>query len=495
MSLDVDLASGAGTPTPAREPTLARVLDALRGLGERRAVLALLAAALTGTLVGGILTVAVSIFGGFVAVVAGLVVALSLAAGMHAAGLLQMDAERGIGQRSVADALSQGLQALPMLILVGLVVLAVVVATLIAVALLLSFTKIPFLGPLLFVVIFPVSIVAVGMTIAGGSVALAFAMGALWQGASPFRALAQTLVVLRRRAVPTLGRFVGLGFVVAAAMGVVFGVLSFGFGPVAALSASIVGPSGVGGLTGGIAGAMQIGGGHVAAGAIGSLLLWAAALSLVAQVGLRGICGVYLDMSEGVDASASEAELRNRVGDARRRAATATGTSTASATPFAWAGSHAAPAAVTPEPPEPTSGTTPPWEESTSPSMSASSSLAAPADFERLQRAAFGEAPPVAQPPTSPATTADFPSWQTAQPDDDATVPPSMFSATRSTTTPVFPTIGEPAPDVDLLLEDPTPVMASDRPSSAATCPRCTAETTPDDLFCNRCGQRLRAPA
>jgi hypothetical protein len=492
VTLDVDLASRAGTPTPAREPTLARVLDPLRGLGERRAVLALLAAALTGTLVGGILTVAVSIFGGFVAVVAGLVVALSLAAGMHAAGLLQMDAERGIGQRSVTDALSQGLQALPLLIVVGLVVLAVVVAVLIAVSLLLALTKVPFLGPLLFVVVFPVSIVAVGTTIAGATVALAFAMGALWQGASPFRALAQTLVVLRRRAVPTLGRFVALGFVVAAAMGVVFGVLSFGFGPVAALAASIVGASDLGGLTGGIAGAVQVGGGHVAAGAIGSLLLWAAALSLVGQVWLRGICGIYLDMSEGVDASTSEAELRDRVGDARRRAATAT--STVSATPFAWAGSPAAAATGTPEPPEPKTGATPPWEESTSPSTTASSSLPAPTEFERLQRAAFGEGPQAAPATTSPPSMAFAPP-QAAEPDDDATVPPSLFSATRSTTTPVFPPIGGSAADVDLLLDDPAPMAAADPPSATGACPRCSAETTPDDLFCNRCGQRLRAPA
>ena len=503
MALDVDLASGAGIPTPAREPTLGRVLDALRGLGERRAVVVLLAAAITGTLVGGILTVAVSVFGGFVAVLGALVVALSLAAGTHAAGLLQMDAERGIGRRSMADALSQGLQALPLLILVGLAVLAAVVVVLVAVALMLALTKIPFLGPLLFVAVFPLSIVAVGLTIAGAGVSLAFAMGALWQGASPFRALAQTLAVLRRRAVPTLGRFIALGFVVAGATGVVGGVLSLGLAPVAALSASIVGPAGLGGLAGGVAGAMA-GGGHMAAGAVGGLLLWAVALSLIAQVWLRGICGVYLDMSEGVDASASEALLRDRVEEARRRTSTATSTAPGAATsPFTPA------PAVPPPAPPPSDAPMPAWEESTSPSMSASATMGAPADFERLQRAAFGETAPLPAPvpmrmpmpmPTAPRMQ---PPMQTAPPtfagDDDATVPPSIIATARASM--AAPQAGAPpsdsAGDIDLLLDDtpPAPIAPPAPPTAVRTCPACSAETASDDVFCNRCGHRLPATA
>lgn len=551
--LDVDLGSGAGQPTPPREPSLARVLNALRGLGERRALVALLCAALGGTLVGGILTVAVSIFGEFVAVLAGLVVALALAAGVHAAGLLQMDAERGIGQRSTADALAQGVQALPLLIGIGLAVVAAVAVVLVAVALLLALSRLPLLGPVLFAVVFPLSIVAVGATIAGATMALAFAMAALWQGASPMRALAQTLVVLRRRTVATLGRFVALGFVVAAAAGTVFGVLSLGFGPVAALAAGLVGGGPLGAGAAGFGAAAVVGGGgaHVAAGAIGSMLLWAAALSLVAQVWLRGVCGVYLDMSEGVDASASEALLRERVDEARRRASTAT------------AGTPAPAGVAPPRPPEPPEDdldrtrpvTAPPWEESTSPSASA---VSTPTQFDRLRRAAFGDgtdgaAPASARAAVPPARTADAaspapgsvpapaagtpstataaaaapvvaalpptadrtplprvapqPPASTAPPpsatdaagpgrpaaadaaaasdddDDDTTLPPTGFgfAANAATTLPLFAT----APDIDLPLDAPAA-------AAAPACPSCAADVSPDDLFCNRCGHRLR---
>ena len=63
----------------------------------------------------------------------------------------------------------------------------------------------------------------------------------------------------------------------------------------------------------------QGGGGYAVAGAIGGALLWAVAASLVGQVYLLGLSLVYLRVTEGLDLTASEEALRATFDDAQRR--------------------------------------------------------------------------------------------------------------------------------------------------------------------------------
>jgi hypothetical protein len=70
-----------------------------------------------------------------------------------------------------------------------------------------------------------------------------------------------------------------------------------------------------------------------------------------------------------------------------------------------------------------------------------------------------------------------------------------MFAATVSSTRPSFPrgagTSATAATDIDLLLETPAPATEARDAVPPAACPACAADTSPDDLFCNRCGHRL----
>ena len=121
---------------------------------------------------------------------------VAIGTGVNAAGLLQMDHARGISPRSTADALVYGLMCIPKLIVLGLVFLAVEIAVFLVIAMLLFICKIPFLGPLLFVVVFPLSVVVAGVTIVGLFLCMVLSLPAIWQGASITRALAQTLAIV-----------------------------------------------------------------------------------------------------------------------------------------------------------------------------------------------------------------------------------------------------------------------------------------------------------
>jgi hypothetical protein len=147
--------------------------------------------------------------------------------------------------------------------------------------------KIPFLGPLLFVVVFPLSVVVAGVTIVGLFICLVLSLPAIWQGASITRALAQTFAIVRSRLVEAVLLLVLLGFLSFAVGLIIFGVLAAGLAPTLGMSMSIVGFGGFG--MDALTSMSQVGGGHAVAGSIGGALLWAVAASLVGQVYLLGL--------------------------------------------------------------------------------------------------------------------------------------------------------------------------------------------------------------
>src|SRR5450432_440122 len=232
-----------------------------------------------------------------------------------------MDDARGISPRSLADALVHGLMCIPKLIVLGLALIAVEIAVFIGLALLLVICKIPFLGPLLFVVVFPLSVVVAGVTVTGLFICMVLSLPAIWQGAGITRALAQTLAIVKSRLLEAVLLLFGLGFICFAVGFIIFGVLMSGLLPTLGLSMSIVGFGGFG-MQSMMAMSQGYGGsGHAIAGAIGGALLWAVAGSLVGQVYLLGLSLVYLRVTEGLDLSASEAALRATFDDAKRRTA------------------------------------------------------------------------------------------------------------------------------------------------------------------------------
>lgn len=299
----------------------ASIFQAVGGLRNRRAVLALLVCLFAGVLVAGL----AGRMGAFGALLGALILFIAVGTGVNGAGVLQMDQARGVALRSLADALVYGLMCIPKLIALGLALLLVEIAVFIVLALIFLVCKIPYLGPVLFVVAFPVSVVVAGLTIFGVFLCMVLALPAIWEGLTITRAIAQTLAIARTRPIEALLLLAALAFLCMAVGFIVFAILGAGLLPTLGMSASIIGAGAGGGSLAALAGMMEGygggGGGHVLAAMIGGGLLWALAATLVGQVYLLGLNIVYLRVTEGLDAGATEAALQRGLDDAKRRTA------------------------------------------------------------------------------------------------------------------------------------------------------------------------------
>ena len=465
--MSTDTVENAALPAGMSATAFSSLFHAVGGLRNRRALVALVACTVGGVLIAGLLVAMGSMLASLLAF---LVYLVAIGTGVNAAGLLHMDNARGIAPRSTVDALVAGLLCIPKLIVLGIALFAVELAVFLVIALVLVVCKIPFLGPLLFAVVFPVSVVVAGIAFFGVFLCMVLSLPAIWEGATIVRALSQTLAIARSRLVEAvlLLAFVWLlSFAVAL---IIFSVLGAGLIPTLGLSGSIVGFSGIGGL-GSVMGMAQgfggSGAGHAIAGLIGLTVLWAIAASLVLQVYLLGLCLVYLRVTEGLDLSATEAALRQKLDEARKRAADL--------------GDKARKAANRDAPPAPPAAS--------SSAMVAGTASAAAAPFASPPRPAAEPAPyvpPAPSPPPSPAAsyTTDLPLAGTDidLPFEDAPAP----STTPPSTTPAYS-----APPVYMppSAQTPAPPLAIPAPT---TCPQCLSPITGEDLFCGVCGYRLK---
>ena len=470
-----DIASEAA-PAGLSGHAFSSLFQAVTGLRNRRALIAMLGCMFVGVIVGGLLVAMTGSLGMFAGFLASVVWVVAIGTGVNAAGLLQMDHARGISPRSTADALVYGLMCIPKLIVLGLIFLAVEIAVFIVIAVLLFICKIPFLGPLLFVVVFPVSVVVAGVTIVGLFLCMVLSLPAIWQGASITRALAQTFAIVRSRLLEAVLLLIFVGVLAFAVAAIIFGVLGFGLVPTLGMSMSIVGFGGFG-VDSMMAMSQGSGGsaGHAIAGAIGGALLWAVAASLIGQVYLLGLSLVYLRVTEGLDLTASEEALRATFDDARRRTAelgekarqathrdsggAATGTAVGGAMATSATTSPAAynpPPAYSPPPgfaPAPAAGSGAAEESTTIASTRDDASTGDP-DIALP----FDEPAPTPAPPAVPSYAAP-PAW----------APPPAT----------------PAPSV-APLPAPAPMPAP------TTCAQCLSPVSRDDVFCGVCGYRLK---
>jgi hypothetical protein len=328
------------------------MFGAIDGLRNRRALAAMLGCMVAGVLVAGLFVVLAPQLGYFMAFLGGVCMFIAGATGINAAGVLLMDQARGLPLRPLSEAVAHGVTCIPKFVLLALSFFAVALALFVALGIVYLICKIPFLGPLLFVVVFPLSVIAFGVTLCGLFVCMFLSLPAVWEGAGIGRAISQTLAIARSRLVESLLLFAVVAVLSAAVGFIVFGVLFTGLMPSVALMGSILGGDGLGSMFGfmqhrndfgGDAGAgVAVGGAsYVVAAGIGAALLWALAGSLLSLVYLLGLNLVYLRVTEGLDVEGTEAALKARFGRLRRQAPGASATSPApsSATPAASAAS------------------------------------------------------------------------------------------------------------------------------------------------------------
>jgi hypothetical protein len=477
----------AALPAGISAGAFSSLFQAINGLRNRAALGALLGCTVLGVLVAGLLVAMTGTLGFVASLLAFVVFVVAIGTGINAAGTLHMDWARGVAPRSMVDALVYGLVCIPKLIILGLALIAVEIAVFIVLAIVFFICKIPFLGPLLFTIVFPVSVVVAGITICGLFLCMVLSLPAIWQGATITRALAQTLTIARSRLIETVLLLVFVGFLAFAVALVVFGVLGAGLVPTLSMSLSIVG-AGIGGM-GSLMEMMQSGGsgggGQIIAGFIGGGVLWAAAASLVNQVYLLGLCLVYLRVTEGLDPEAAEAALRGGLDQARRRAAdlgdkaraaanrdgaTVAGTAAAAATAI-YSPVPVAPPIVPTDAAVPQAYTPPaPPPPSDAPAVS--------------MPPAFNPAAPVYNPP--PAYSPPHSFIAPAPPDS---VDPDISLPFDDPPPPAVPGYAAPPVYVPPPVQAPAPAV---HPPAVTTCPQCLSAVTADDLFCGVCGYRLK---
>lgn len=476
--------ASAALPAGISANAFSSLFQAVNGLRNRSALTAMIGCAVVGVLVAGLLF---GVAGGMGAFLGFLICVVAVGTGVNAAGTLHMDAARGISPRSTVDALVFGLMCIPKLIVLGLALFAVAIGVYIVLAILFFICKIPALGTMLFAVVFPTSVVIAGIVTFGVFVCMALSLPAIWQGAGIMRALAQTLAIARHRLVEAVLLLVFVGLLGFAVSLVVFSVLGFGLVPTLGMSASIMGFGGS--FASGMMDSSHVGG-PMFAGVVGMMVLWAIAVSFVAQVHLYGLCLVYLRVTEGLDLTASEEALRRSFDDARRRTAElgdkarnaaqrATAGSAVAAGSAAAAGSSAA-APFTPNP----------AHEATIPTRSSASPASAPQPAPSPMEVSAPFFPPespheLSQPPYvahDGGTDIDI-SFDDAPAPSTAT--PALPLATFGSTPPAY--LPAPVPPAAA----PSPAAAP-APVMAATCPQCLSPVTPGDLFCGVCGDRLK---
>ena len=395
--MNTPTANAAGSIGGLSTDAFSSMFQAISGLRNRRALLAMLGCLFAGILVAGLFSLMAARMGFFFAFLGALTLFVAGATGVNAAGLLLMDQAKGVPARSLRDAVMGGLLCIPKFIALGLALLLVSLVVFVAVALVYLVCKIPFLGPILFVLVFPLSVVVLGLTLCGLFQCLFLALPAIWEGSSITHAIAKALSIVRSRLVESMLLLTVVGFLALGVGFIVFGVLITGLIPSASMTAGILGGDALGSVFGMVRGfgidqggyGGELGGsgvGYVAAAGIGGGLLWALAASLVSLVYLLGLNLVYLRVTEGLDVGATEAAMQAGFDDAKRRAAelsqkakdaaerarqsAAATQASAAAAATATAATKAAPPAYSPAPPvnaPPASAATTPCPKCTAP--------------------------------------------------------------------------------------------------------------------------------
>ena len=369
------------------------LLDATKAIGNWGALSLLALSVIGATLIFGLALLSNS---------AGLISIawlLSLAVvffGFNAVGILLMDSARGTPQRSMSQAVLASLRSSHRLLLVALVVGLGVAAWFLAVAVVYFVCKIPFLGPLLLVVAYPLTALVTGLIIfALVYVFMPLTAAAVWSGATTREALVRLVAISRHRLLPVVIQELLLMLLVGVVAFIIGGIVFSGLMAVSPMAALITGALGdMGNLMGtlfgrffggGMYGGMGrgIGGGSsgpMMAGALGGGLLLATAWVLPALIALQGICLVYLAAVRGLDMAETESmlerggeqiaakkrEIQTRLKEeadkrAQARAAAAAAAAVATATPNEAGGTPMGPpGAVYPGAGEPVARTTAP---------------------------------------------------------------------------------------------------------------------------------------
>lgn len=293
------------------------LLDCVDAMRNWRALVLLLVTLVAGALVMGLGALLAGLSYFFVALFALAAYGLMFY-GANAAGVMLMDEARGLRSRSILDAVAHSLAHSHRLLLVYLWIAALYLAGLLALAVVVFLCKLPLLGPLLYALVFPLSVVASGVALfALPMVVFPLSAPSVWNGATAQECVSQLIAIARRRLGMVLVLMLAVAFI-ALLVGLLLAAILFGGVAITAgVSTPILGNldmTGVGSFGLGSSGA------HATAAGFGASVLFAAACTLPGLVYLRGVSTVYLRALDNLDLAAEQAHVDAHLAYAREKA-------------------------------------------------------------------------------------------------------------------------------------------------------------------------------
>ena len=315
------MANQASVTSMTRASTILGALEAVRNV--HAGILAALVFITTAVVFALFSYLAASGGGVAVAALGGLLVFLTSVYGASAIGYMLMSDARGAAPLSMVEALLLSLRTTHRWLLVMLLALLVFVAFALVLLLILVVCKIPFLGPVLYAVVLPVATLATAAFIAAMYfVVMPLSFPAVWAGDTAMQAVAKLWAIVRQRLVQVVVLVLLLALLCFVIGGIIALLTLSGLGIVGMLSAVLLPTgAGIGGLMSGMMmGAGREGAGYLVAGGIGGAIVFAVVTIVPFLILLRGYCLIYLEVIQGIDFSAAEAQLKSRMENIQRQA-------------------------------------------------------------------------------------------------------------------------------------------------------------------------------
>lgn len=266
---------------------------------------------------------------------------VTLLTGYSATGYMLMDKARELESRSFVDAILAAFFTLHRIIGVVLLSGLAFAAVLIVFALIFLVCKIPVIGPLLYAVAFPISVVVTGVfALALFYVGPTILAPSIWEGNGVVASMARLWMIVRRNLFTVVINLLLLSLVVGIITFIIGGILLAGTSTTLATSLPILGSQAgagmmgmfngmmhpgyggdLGGVYGGGYGTYSGGGsGYAVAGIFGFSIVAAIAFSIPFLILISGMCHIYLQSAQGLDFEQAEAQINRGMEEAKRRA-------------------------------------------------------------------------------------------------------------------------------------------------------------------------------
>lgn len=221
--------------------------------------------------------------------------------GINATGLHINDMVNQHTRRPLVNGLIDGAKLFPQLLLFAILLGVAALGVFLAISAAIFISKIPYLGPVLYTFVFPLSALTLGIGLYGWIFLTSLGAPAIWGGNNAFAAIKILWGVLRSSSLlAVVIQTLLLGMLVSLISGLLLGALAFGLSMTSLLSIPILGSDDSNSLSG-LLSLMQgsgSGSGHLIASSLGGGVLSAAVLAAPFLIALAGNCIIFRNITD-----------------------------------------------------------------------------------------------------------------------------------------------------------------------------------------------------